>query len=187
MQKYSLFHIFISRLNQLNVRYMVTGSVAGIIYGEPRLTNDIDLILNINTDYVDQFFKAFPIEEFYCPPPEIIRVEIGRHQRGHFNLIHHETGFKADIYTSGRDRLHKWAFDNMVTIDVEGEIFCLAPIEYVILRKLEYYREGGSEKHLLDINNILSVSFNKIDFTVLEKKISENTLLKEWNKVRTDL
>jgi len=128
MREHNLFHIFISRLNKLNVRYMVTGSVAAIIYGEPRLTNDIDLVLDIPADCIDRFSNAFPIEDFYCPPPEIIRVETLRHERGHFNLIHLETGFKADIYASGRDRLHKWAFDNMKSVDVEGEKYCLAPI-----------------------------------------------------------
>jgi hypothetical protein len=40
-------------------------------------------------------------------------------------------------------------------VDVENDEFWLAPVEYVILRKLEYYREGGSEKHLRDISGIL--------------------------------
>jgi hypothetical protein len=77
---------------------MITGAVASIIYGEPRLTNDIDLVINMKPDDVETFADAFPIEDFYCPPPEVIKLEIGRSQRGHFNLIHHETGFKADIY-----------------------------------------------------------------------------------------
>ena len=82
---------------------MITGAVASIIYGEPRLTNDIDLVINMESDDVENFADAFPIEELYCPPPEVIRLEIGRPQRGHFNLIHQATGFKADIYASGRD------------------------------------------------------------------------------------
>ncbi len=63
---------------------------------------------------------------------------------------------------------------------VDGEKFWLAPIEYVILRKLEYYREGESEKHLRDISSIIAVSLNEIDFKMLEEQIDIRMLAKEW-------
>ncbi len=180
MPEHNLFRIFVSRLNKLSIPYMITGAVASIIYGEPRLTNDIDLVINMNSDDVESFSNTFPIEDFYCPPREVIRLEIARPQRGHFNLIHHATGFKADIYASGRDELHRWGLKNRKPVDVEGEKFWLAPIEYVILRKLEYYREGKSEKHLRDISSILAFSSNEIDFKMLEAQINKRTLQKEW-------
>jgi hypothetical protein len=163
---------------------MITGAVASIIYGEPRLTNDIDLVIDMNPDDVEPFSDMFPIEDFYCPPPEVIRLEIARHQRGHFNLIHYETGFKADIYASGRDELNRWGLNNRKSVDLEGEEFWLAPIEYVILRKLEYYREGESEKHLRDISSILEFSSNEIDFKLLEAQVIERALQKEWTAAR---
>ena len=163
---------------------MITGAVATIIYGEPRLTNDIDLVIDMNSDDVETFADAFPIEDFYCPPPEVIRLEIGRSQRGHFNLIHHETGFRADIYASGRDELHHWGLKNRNPVDVEGEKFWLAPVEYVILRKLEYYREGLSEKHLRDISSILVFSSDEIDFKMLKAQINKRMLENEWKATK---
>src|SRR5687767_12912630 len=106
------FLIFTRKLNELGVRYMVSGSVAAIYYGEPRMTNDVDIIVFLKRSDVPLLEKAFPLDEFYCPPPEIIQMEISKEQRGHFNLIHHETGFKADIYTMGRDELHVWGLAN---------------------------------------------------------------------------
>ena len=184
MPEHNLFHIFVSRLNKLSIPYMITGAVASIIYGEPRLTNDIDLVIDLKADQADRLAEAFPIEEFYCPPPEVIRVEIDRSQRGHFNLIHHQTGFRADIYASGRDELHHWGLKNRKAVDVEGEQFWLAPVEYVILRKLEYYREGESEKHLRDISSILFFSSEEIDLEILESRIKERTLEKEWQTAK---
>ena len=184
MPEHNLFHIFVSRLNKLTIPYMITGAVASIIYGEPRMTNDIDLVVDLKADGADRFADAFPIEEFYCPPPEVIRLEIMRSQRGHFNLIHHETGFRADIYASGRDELHHWGLNNRKAVDVDGENFWLAPIEYVILRKLEYYREGESEKHLRDISSILAFSSEEIDLELLEAWIKERTLAKEWDAAK---
>jgi len=68
---------------------------------------------------------------------------------------------------------------------MDGEIFRIAPVEYVILRKLEYYSEGGSEKHLRDIAGILSVSSDRIDFGQLSEKIHEYSLEKEWEEAKT--
>ena len=52
MQQLNLFHIFLQRLNRLNIRYMVTGSVAAIFYREPRLTHDMDFVMEIDPDDV---------------------------------------------------------------------------------------------------------------------------------------
>ena len=77
---------------------MVSGSVASIYYGEPRLTNDVGIVLWLTPDKVDSLIDSFPPEKFYCPPREVICGEMERDERGHCNLIHHATGFKADLY-----------------------------------------------------------------------------------------
>jgi hypothetical protein len=184
MQEHNLFHIFVSRLNKLSVSYMITGGAASIIFGEPRLTNDIDFVIDLKDEDIEQFAEAFPIEEFYCPPIEVIKLETSRSQRGHFNLIHHDTGFKADIYAAGRDELNNWGLKIRERIIIEGEQFWLAPIEYVILRKLEYYREGKSEKHLRDISCMLTLSSDQVNFKILEKRIGDRFLEKEWLTAR---
>jgi hypothetical protein len=88
--------MFTQRLNTLGVAYMVSGSVAVIIYGEPRLTHHEDLIVVLDREHIARLPDVFPPAEFYCPPTDVIAVEAAREQRGHFNIIHHETGFKAD-------------------------------------------------------------------------------------------
>src|SRR5262245_30468885 len=140
--------LFIRPLNQIGARYIVSGSIAAIIYGEPRLTHDVDFIIYLNAENVHRLPEVFPQDQFYLPPVQIILSEVAREQRGHFNVIHLETGFKADFYTSGRDELHAWAFRNARRFEYQGEVMTVAPPEYVIIRKLEYFREGGSEKHL---------------------------------------
>jgi hypothetical protein len=59
----------------------------------------------------------------------------------------------------------------------------VAPPEYVIIRKLEYFREGKSEKHLRDIRSMLAVSAAAIDRALLETKIAELNLEPEWRRV----
>ncbi len=185
MQELDLFRIFIERLNKLNITYIITGAAASIIYGEPRMTHDLDMVIEIKEDEIENFAMMFPIDEFYCPPTEVIHVEMKRHQRGHFNLIHHDSGFKADIYLCGQDAMHRWALKNRRKISVENETYWLAPVEYVILKKLEYYREGESEKHLRDIAGILALSKELISFDFLNSKIDEKKLKTEWEKAKS--
>jgi hypothetical protein len=116
-----------------------------------------------------------------------LRIEIKRPYRGHFNLIHHETGTRADIYLAGEDELHRWALSQRRKIAFgKHEHVWVAPPEYVILRKLQYYREGGSEKHLKDIAGMLALSSGQIDFPLmLEEMVKRYALEKEWQKART--
>lgn len=66
----------------------------------------------------------------------------------------------------------------------EGETIWIAPIEYVIFRKLQYYREGRSEKHLRHIAEMLLVSHGQIDFEWLQQRIEQDGLLDEWEGAR---
>ncbi len=179
-----VFLIFIRLLNKIQCPYMITGAAASIIYGEPRLTNDLDLVLDLKKADVPELMQAFPFEEFYCPPEEVVILEIGRRLRGHFNLIHHETGFRADVYLSGKDSLHHWGLANRNSVQVDDQVVWVAPAEYVILRKLEYYREGGSDKHLRDIAGILEVSDALVNSAWLEKQIYEKHLQQEWQAAK---
>lgn len=179
-----LIKVFTTRLNAAKVDYFVTGAVAAVVYGEPRLTHDIDLVVELDRADASRIVEAFPAEAFYCPPVEVIQLEISRPFRGHFNLIHHETGFKADVYTMGRDELHRWAMMNRRKVDYEGESIWVGPIEYVIIRKLQYYREGKSDKHLRDIAGMLLVSSQLIDFESLGERIRQYDLSGEWASAR---
>jgi hypothetical protein len=107
-------------------------------------------------------------------------AEIARERAGQFNLIHHDTGFKADIYLTGRDELNGWAFRNKRVVEFEGEKVVLAPPEYVIARKLECYREGHSEKHLRDIRAMLAVSGDQMDRAALKEWVERLGLAAEW-------
>ena len=178
------FVVFTRKFNELRIPYMVSGSVAAIYYGEPRLTNDIDIIVFLKPEDVPRLEAAFPSGEFYCPPQEVMQIELGRPQRGHFNLIHQATGFKADLYMSGSDPLHQWGLSKARKVDVGGNTLVLAPPEYVILRKLQFFREGGSTKHLRDIHRMLAnlgAEWNRSD---LEREIARLGLASEWSEAR---
>jgi hypothetical protein len=55
----------------------------------------------------------------------------------------------------------------------------------VITRKLQYYREGGSEKHLKDIAGMVTLSSDQIDYVLLEEMVKRYSLEKEWRKAES--
>lgn len=183
MPEPELFLLFVRPLNGAGIRYVVSGSVAAIFYGEPRLTHDVDFVVFLNANDIQKLLEAFPEKDFYLPPKETILTETARSSNGHFNLIHRDTGFKADFYPTGRDELNAWAFRGKREVEFEGEKIILAPPEYVIVRKLEYFREGHSEKHLRDIRAMLAVSGEQLDRAMLNEWIQRQNLESEWRLV----
>lgn len=176
MQEINTIKFFINKLNQKQIKYFITGSVAAIVYGEPRLTNDIDLVLNLDETSLDEFVQLFPINEFYCPPVEVINIERLRSSRGHFNIIHHASGLKADIYLIGKDKFQLWGMENRREINFYNEKIFVAPPEYVIIKKLEFFKEGNINKHLVDIAGILKHSKSMINFDLLLSEIKKRGL-----------
>ena len=186
MPEAELAFLFIRPLREIRARFIVTGSIAAIVYGEPRLTHDLDLLIFLTREQIDRLPEIFPSEQFYCPPPEVILFEAGREHRGHLNLIHIQTGFKADLYFEGNDPLHHWAFAKALTLRFMGEEVRVAPPEYVILRKLEFFREGGSEKHLRDIRMMLKNSGERMNLQKLSELVAERGLQPVWERAQSN-
>ncbi len=175
--------IFAPGLNRIRAPWMTVGSIASNAYGEPRTTLDVDVVIVIGAGLAHRFDSAFPEEEFYCPPADVIALEADRPEHGHFNLLHHDTGFKADIYISRNDTLQKWAMANRQRLTVDDIAVWLAPPEYVIIHKLEFYREGGSEKHLRDICGMLAVT--DVDRALIGAEVEARGLAEAWSRCMT--
>ena len=181
-----LIGLFAHPLGVLGVRYMISGSVAAMLFGEPRMTLDIDLVVFLTAEDIPRLPTVFPAPAFYLPPPEVITIESKREHRGHFNVIHTASGLKADFYLASRDKLHHWAIARARPVAVGSMTVTVAPPEYVVLRKLEYYREGGSEKHLRDIRSMLALSGNLLDRPALDSWIQRLGLEAQWSTVTDD-
>ncbi len=156
-------------------------------YGEPRLTNDIDLIVALSESQLPRFIQAFPLESFYCAPLEDLKIECARAQRGHTNVVHHDSGFRADVYFFGEDDLHQWAWPRRRRLMVNEKLaVSLAPPEYVMIRKLQFHQEGRSPKHLSDIASMLNQlqsdgGEKALDMEALNEHIQRLGLTDLWN------
>jgi hypothetical protein len=184
MQDPDFISIFVAPLEKVGIRYMITGSVASSIYGEPRNTLDIDLVVLLESNQTKELINLFPEKDFYLPPSDVIEIERRREAHGHFNIIHHNTGFKADIYLSRNHPCLPWALDNCRRIETDSCLISIAPPEYVILHKLEFYHESGHQRHLRDIAGIIEQQ--ELDQTFLQHHLTALNLTNHY-KAAEDL
>ncbi len=178
-----LLPIFLQVLQTLeknNIPYMVVGSVASMVYGEPRMTHDMDLVVDLLPQHAKTLEKIFPIDDFYCPPEEVIKSETVH--RGQFNLIHQKSGIKIDLMVRKNSAHAIEEFSRKRKMEfIDGVSAFIASPEDVIIKKLLFYKEGSSEKHIKDIRGILAET--EIDQDYLKKWIKDLKLEDEFKKV----
>lgn len=104
--------LFLPGLEAAGVEYMVTGGVGAIVYGEPRLTTGIDIVVRLSRREAGRLIQQFPVERFHVPPIETVREEAARDRFGHFNLLELDTMLRADVYVAGTDPLQSWGLDD---------------------------------------------------------------------------
>lgn len=185
MEPFEILHRVVDVLERLSVPYLVTGSVAAMAYGEPRFTNDVDIVAAIGERHIPELLAAFPSDEFYIDG-DMIREAIRSH--GQFNIIHPASGLKVDVMIRSDTAFDASRFSRIRRIN-PSETFQanFASPEDVIIKKMEYYREGGSEKHLRDITGILKVSGEAVDRNYISDWARRLGLTEIWEAVQNRL
>lgn len=182
MEQHELLKFVCSLLDRLNVAYMVTGSQATIAYGEPRFTNDIDIVVDLTMDKVAEFCDGFPEDDFYLSRPAAVEA-VSR--RGMFNVIHPSSGLKIDVIIPAatpydRERL---ARARRVQVTEDFNALFTTP-EDIILKKLDWHRMGGGDRHLRDIAGILKIRRDRLDFEYLDQNARRMGLGDIWQDIQ---
>lgn len=169
-------------MDALKIPYLITGSMATIVYGEPRFTNDIDVVAALGELQVDAFCAAFPAPEFYCHSNAVRQAVKDRSQ---FNVIHPSSGLKVDVMIPAENDFNRSRLSRGVQIPMTSECSAwFASPEDVIIKKLEYYREGGSEKHLRDIVGVLCVQGDRVNRDYITQWAAKLGLSDQWQTAR---
>lgn len=169
--------------DDLGIRYFITGSVATTMYGEPRMTQDVDVVADLGMGQIKAFRRHFPEESFYLSD-DAMREAIAH--AGQFSIIDMASGFKADVMVAERSRLNESRFKRRRQLRVEGEDrdYCFSSPEDVILKKMEFYAEGESDKHLRDIRGILKMMGETLDRACIDEWAAKLRLADIWQAVQ---
>ncbi|MEW6110294.1 MAG: DUF6036 family nucleotidyltransferase [Nitrospirota bacterium] len=181
MELYDLLKYLINALEKLKIKYFITGSIASMFYGEPRFTNDIDIVADIKLEHIRGLLKLFPEDEFFIDEDTLRDAIKNRFQ---FNIIHPASGLKIDIVIPKVDDFNKSRFNRIKKVSPIKKTFAnLASPEDVIIMKMRYYKEGESEKHLRDIASILKISGSGVDKKYIESWAKKLNLTNIWNLI----
>jgi len=165
----------------LGLAYLVTGSTATIAYGEPRFTNDIDIVVDLLLDKVAAFCAGFPSDQFYCSE-SAVREAVGRQEQ--FNVLHPASGLKIDFIVMTNSEFDQSRRQRSRRLGVlPGREVAFASPEDVIIKKMAFYLEGGSEKHLRDIAGVLRIQGEAIDRAYISLWTSKLGLDDVWRQI----
>lgn len=157
-------------LDELDVPYVVGGSLASSLHGIPRSTQDADLVAALRTDHIHPFISR--VEGGFYVSPE--RVEAAVRRRTSFNLIHLKTMIKVDLFVFAETPLAEQEMARRQILPIPGEPGAqlqIASPEDTILQKLLWYRKGGevSERQWNDILGVIKVQGKALDLSYLKE------------------
>lgn len=152
----------VSRLERAGIPYMVSGSVALNYYGQPRMTRDIDLVVEMSEADADVPLRAFSGD--YYVPQEAVRAAV--RDRGIFSLIHLRELVKVDFIVRKEDEFRRTEFRRRREVRIEGRRIAVVTPEDLLLSKLVWSRGGDSGVQIRDAEN-LAASVEGMDWDYL--------------------
>lgn len=147
--------------DELGIRYLVGGSVASSLMGEPRATNDIDVLVELSERQVDELSARLGPD--FEVDAESLKEAVRR--RGSWNIFYLPLVTKVDLFIKRLDPFDAMELDRRVQVKLAGGSLFVATAEDILLRKLEWFRRGGeaSSSQWRDVLGVLRVSGQTID------------------------
>ena len=178
-EELKILRIVVERLEQSHVPYFISGSMAANYYAVPRMTRDIDIVLELKPAHLKLFIENFQ-NDFYVEG-ESIKEEVGR--RGMFNLIHKEYAFKVDFIIRKETEFQDSCFKRCREVRLEDYTARMISREDLVIAKLLWAKDSLSELQLRDVKNLLLTAGN-LDKAYLEQWVSRLSLKNVYEKVR---
>lgn len=183
MEQPEILRYAVGVLEKLNIPYLIVGSFATSIWGEPRMTLDIDIVIDLRTNQVEAFCRQFPSPEFYVSETAAREAVVRRRQ---FNVLYPSTANKIDFMIPRNEEWSRQQLERARTQLFDGNInLQVCSPEDVIISKMRYFKEGQSPKHLRDIAGVLDLQGKDIDRNYISHWANVLNLQEIWQQILT--
>jgi hypothetical protein len=167
------------RLGGAGIPYMLVGSVAANYYSTPRMTRDIDIVVDLRPQDAARFTGLF--EKDCYVDGRTVRAEIER--RGMFNVIYNPYVLKIDFIISKDSEFHVSALSRRKEVSIEGQPVSLIAAEDLVISKLLWAKESLSEMQLGDVHNLL-MTVKDLDAAYVDQWIAKLDLATAYTKAK---
>jgi hypothetical protein len=167
------------RLDEAGIQYMLTGSMAVAFYAIPRMTRDVDLVIDLAIDDADRLCALLVSSNFYVNP-DSVRDAVARHAT--FNVIHERLVVKVDFMVRKDTDYRRTEFSRRRRLPFEGRSFFVVAPEDLIISKLDWARDSHSSMQLGDVRDLLA-SVPDLDRAYLDEWITRLGLTSLYQEV----
>ena len=182
MSQSELLKTIVAELERAGVEYMLTGSLASSLQGEPRLTHDIDLVVAMDAVGAGHIVKAFCAPNYYLSETAV-QDEV--RSRGMFNLLDLREGDKVDFWLLTDEPFDRSRFARRIQASLQGTTIWVSSPEDTILAKMRWAKlSGGSEKQFGDALRIYEVQHRALDMAHLAEWVEKLGLKEIWAKLQ---
>lgn len=168
-------------LDMHGIPYMLTGSLACSMYGEPRSTNDIDIVIEPTRPQLMALVQLFQRLGMFAQPEAALAAF---HNWTQFNVMDSRNCWKVDLIFRKRREFSATEFQRRETHEVQGMRLTVATAEDVVLSKLEWNKIGESERQLNDVAGILKLRSDTLDFDYIEHWVDVLDLRQQWDAAK---
>jgi len=170
----------VAALDNAGAQYMIVGSFASSFHGEPRTTQDIDIVVDAGSQELDRFVESLPESEWYV---DATAARDALRRRSMFNVIHLATGWKVDVICLKAGAYADSEFSRRVATELLGTRVFIATAEDTVLAKLLWARESGSERPLRDAAGIVAACEDVLDRVYMDLWAAELGVEESWRRV----
>lgn len=179
--------LILDALKASKVEYLIGGAISEWAWGEPRATQDLDIVINLPIKAIGRFSRELEKRDMLVPADIILDTMMEDRADIPLNAIHMYSGLKADLYLMrDGDELRQSAFQRRLLVDYGppiGEVYVHSP-EDLILYKLMYLGLSGQPKHARDIAAILKAKKDQLDYGYIESWVVHLGLISVWQEIR---
>ncbi len=182
MSQQELLKKVVTLLDGNGIDYMVTGSVASSLQGEPRSSHDIDLIIAIQNNDIPLLMRAFTGPEYYLEETSI-RQAIAH--KSMFNLIELQTGDKVDFWILTNEPFDRSRFTRKraeEVFDIKIKVSC--PEDTILAKLLWDAKSGGSQKQFTDALRVFEVQYKNLDLSYLDQWADHLEISPAWQHLK---